>query len=149
MPVRSFALVAGIIFAIVGVLGFFPGLRTYPLATTHHLSVDSGAGYLFGLFPVNVLHNLVHLLIGIWGILASGRFDASRAFSRSIAVIYAVLTVFGFIPGLNNLFGLVPLWGNDIWLHALTAIVAAAFGWAPVTETYPRTSTSTRDIGNL
>jgi hypothetical protein len=40
-----------------------------------------------------------------------------------------VLTVAGFIPGLETMFGLVPLFQNDIWLHALFALVAAYFGW--------------------
>jgi hypothetical protein len=43
-----------------------------------------------------------------------------------------VLTVFGLIPGLNTLFGLTPLFGHDVWLHALTAIIAAWFGWKAV-----------------
>jgi hypothetical protein len=35
----------------------------------------------------------------------------------------------GLIPGLSTLFGLVPLFGHDVWLHALTAIIAAWFGY--------------------
>jgi hypothetical protein len=37
--------------------------------------------------------------------------------------------VAGLVPGLNTMFGLVPLFGNDIWLHALLAGIAAYFGW--------------------
>jgi hypothetical protein len=40
-----------------------------------------------------------------------------------------VLMIAGFIPGLSTMFGLVPLFGNDIWLHAVLAGVAAYFGW--------------------
>jgi hypothetical protein len=47
----------------------------------------------------------------------------------SLAVIFGVLTVMGLIPGLNTVFGLIPLFGHDIWLHALTAIAAAYFGF--------------------
>jgi hypothetical protein len=35
----------------------------------------------------------------------------------------------GLIPGLNNLFGFIPLHGHDVWLHAGTAAIAAYFGW--------------------
>ena len=35
----------------------------------------------------------------------------------------------GLIPGLNTTFGLIPIFGNDVWLHALTALIAAYFGW--------------------
>ncbi len=46
-----------------------------------------------------------------------------------MAIIYAVLVVAGLIPGLNTMFGLVPLFGNDIWLHVILAVPAAYFGW--------------------
>ena len=61
--------------------------------------------------------------------MASRGLGASVSYARGVAVIYAVLTVMGFIPPLDVTFGLIPLFGNDIWLHALLAIVAAYFGW--------------------
>ena len=94
--------------------------------------MTSGYGYLLGLFPINLLHNLVHLAIGVWGVLAYRSFPAARLYARGLAVIYGVLTVFGLIPGLNTLFGLTPLFGHDVWLHALTAVIAAWFGWKAV-----------------
>jgi hypothetical protein len=57
-------------------------------------------------------------------------------------VVYAVLTVAGLIPGLNTLFGLVPLFGHDIWLHALITIAAAYFGFARAADTETVTSTA-------
>lgn len=130
MLTRYFALAFGVIYLLVGILGFIPGLMT-PM-TDPPLAVNAAYGRLFGLFPVNVVHNIVHLALGAWGIVAYRTFVASRAYSRSLAVIFAVLTIFGLIPGLSTLFGLAPLFGHDIWLHALTAIVAAYFGWAAV-----------------
>jgi hypothetical protein len=130
MRIRQFALIIGAIFTVAGIAGFIPGLnQMHYSATEHGLMVETAYGYLFGLFPVNVLHNLVHLGIGIWGLVASRDTLPSRAFSRSLAIIYGLFAVMGLIPGLNNVFGLVPLWGHDIWLHALTAIPAAYFGW--------------------
>jgi uncharacterized protein DUF4383 len=43
--------------------------------------------------------------------------------------VYAVLLVMGLIPGLDTVMGLVPLHGNDVWLHAGIAAVAAYFGF--------------------
>lgn len=129
MRARYFALIAGIVYLVVGIIGFIPGLTTAPGAGAPSIAVPTSYGYVFGLFPVNILHNVVHLLIGLWGILAYRSFGASRGFSRSVAIIYGVLTIMGLIPGLDTVFGLVPLFGNDIWLHAITAIVAAYFGW--------------------
>jgi hypothetical protein len=86
-------------------------------------------GYELGLFPVNVLHNIVHLLFGIWGILAARSLGGARTYFRAVAIIYALLTVMGLVPALYTTFGLIPIYGNDVWLHALLAIVAAYFGW--------------------
>jgi hypothetical protein len=79
---------------------------------------------------VNVLHNVVHLLFGVWGMIAAASIDASRTYARSVAIVYAVLTLLGLIPATNTAFGLVPIYGNDVWLHALLAGVAAYFGFA-------------------
>lgn len=127
MSTRYYALIMGIIFAVIGVAGFIPGLLS-PLEEP--LAVEALSGRLLGLFPVNVLHSLVHLLFGVWGIAAYRSYAGARNYSRVVAISYAVLTVFGFIPGLHTLFGLVPLHGNDIWLHALIALSAAYFGFA-------------------
>jgi Domain of unknown function (DUF4383) len=133
MKTRYYALIMGIIFAVIGVAGFIPGLLT-PHDPPADLAVNSLSGNLLGLFPVNILHSLVHLLFGIWGIAAYRSFTGARAYAKSVAVIYGVLTIMGFIPGLSTVFGLVPLYGNDIWLHALIAISAAYFGFM-ATET--------------
>ena len=129
MTTRTFALLYGIVFLLIGVAGFIPGLVGAPHANHPDLAVDSGYGQLLGLFPVNVLHNVVHLLFGIWGIVAYGGAARAVAYARWVAILYGVLTIAGFVPGLSTLFGLVPLFGNDIWLHALLALIAAYFGW--------------------
>jgi hypothetical protein len=128
LTTRNFAMILGAIYVIVGVAGFVPAFLTAP-AGGPTLRLDQGYGYLFGLFPVNYLHSVVHLAVGVWGLLAARTFDAARTFSASIAIIFAVLTVMGLIPVLDTTFGLIPLFGHDIWLHALTAIVAAYFGF--------------------
>lgn len=128
MNTRTFALIFGIVFVAVGVAGFVPGL-VQPANDVHGLSIDTDHGQLLGLFPVNTLHNIVHLLFGLWGLAASRSLGGAVTYFRGVAIIYAVLTIAGFIPGLDTMFGLVPLYGNDIWLHALLALAAAYFGW--------------------
>lgn len=129
MPTRYFALIAGLAYILAGLLGFFPGTVQAPVSGDPDVSVVGSWGYLLGLFPVNVLHNLVHLALGIWGVIAYRDFLAARGYARGLAIIYGVLAVMGLIPGLRTMFGLAPIFGNDIWLHAVTAIVAAFFGW--------------------
>jgi hypothetical protein len=106
-----------------------------PAPEGHQLAVDMSHGYLLGLFPVNVLHNVLHLLIGAWGLLSSRSLSAARTYARGLAIFYGLLAVLGLIPHTNALFGLVPIHGHDVWLHAGSAPVAAYFGFmAPATD---------------
>lgn len=138
MGARYFALIAGIAYVLVGLMGFIPGLVAAP-GTGPDIAVDAGYGYLLGLFPVNVLHNLVHLAVGIWGLLSYRSISGARAFSRGLAIFYGVLTLMGLFPVLNTTFGLIPIFSHDIWLHALTAAIAAYFGFSK-----PQREASTR-----
>lgn len=124
--IRTFALVMGIVFLAVGVLGFIPALLS---PATEPIAVETLYGRLLGLFPVNVLHSLVHALFGVWGLIAYRTLSHSVTYAQVVGVSYAVLTVMGLIPALNTLFGLVPLYGHDIWLHAVIAIAAIYFGF--------------------
>jgi hypothetical protein len=129
--VRYFALVYGIVFLLVGIAGFVPGLVVSP-EESPNLTIDTGFGRLFDLFAINVLHNLVHIVFGVWGLAAYRSLSNARLYARSVAVIYAILAVMGLIPLLNTTFGLIHLYGHDVWLHVVLAAVAAYFGWAPV-----------------
>jgi len=142
MTVRTFALIAGIAYLAAGILGFVPQLLSPPPADAPQVGITAFYGYLLGLFPVNFMHNLVHLAIGAWGIAASRAAAGARAYAKSLAVIYGILTVMGLIPGLNTMFGLAPIHGHDVWLHAATAIVAAYFGWVARTTTIAETRTA-------
>lgn len=135
MATRWFALAIGVFYVLIAILGFIPGVLSEP-APEPAVTVDTLYGRLLGLFPVNILHTIVHLIVGIWGVVAYGRYASARTYSRTIAVIFGVLAIMGLIPGLNTVFGLIPLFSHDIWLHAVTAILAAYFGWvaAPATE---------------
>jgi hypothetical protein len=137
MSIRYFALVYGIVFLLIGLAGFFPAFVTPMTPADPGLMLNAGAGHLFGLFPVNLLHNLVHVAFGIWGLVAWRRIDASIGYARGVAIIYAVLFVMGLVPGLWTAFGLVPLHGNDVWLHLLLAAVAAYFGYFARTTIEP------------
>lgn len=128
---RTVARVFGIVYLLVGVLGFIPALQQP--AEGPHVLVGTTVN-LLGLFPINAVHNLVHILIGLGGLVAAGSIAGARSYFRTLAVLYAVLAVFGVIPATNTLFGLAPLSGLDIGLHALTAIVAAYFGWGVRSE---------------
>ena len=128
--IRTFALIFGIVYVLLGILGFVPGLNDMYHENLKPIMVDSFYGRLLSLFPVNLMHNIVHIAIGAWGILAwRTGVGASRTFGKVLAIVYGLLAVLGLIPQTNTLFGLAPIFGHDIWLHALSAIVAGYFGF--------------------
>ena len=127
--VQNFALLFGIVYALVGALGFVPGLLQPAPAEAPVLVVDTSYGYLLGIFPVNALHNLVHILTGLMGIVGSRVARSAQLYSRSVAIIFGVLTIMGLVPGLNTTLGLIPIFGADVVLHALTTLAASYFGW--------------------
>jgi uncharacterized protein DUF4383 len=81
-------------------------------------------GLLLGLFYVNWLHSLTHLLIGVAGLATYRSLSAAKAYTLAIGVAYAVLFVLGLIFCVTFLGGLLPLNGWDNVLHLLTALAA-------------------------
>ena len=124
--VQKAALIAGIVFLVVGLAGFIPGLTTNysALAFAGH---GSGA-LLLGIFQVSVLHNLVHLLYGVAGIA----FAASRLGSRNYLVIggivYAVIWLYGLFFGGDHPANFVPVNSADNWLHLFLAAAMILLG---------------------
>ncbi len=125
MTTKTAALVFGVVFAVVGFVGFVPAS---PPPDAPPLTMEHGHGMALGMFPVNTLHNIVHLLFAALG-LAAWAGGWARGYFQLLAVSYAVLTVMGLIPAMNTTFGLIPIWGNDVWLHGAVAIAAAYFGF--------------------
>jgi len=129
MNTRTFALVWGIVFLGLAATGLIPGLLQEPHAGDPDLAVDAMHGRALVIFPENILHTLVHLLFGVWGLMASRDWGKAKAYAKAVAIIYAVFVIMGLVPGLDTTFGLVPLHDNDVWLHLLLAVPAAYFGF--------------------
>jgi len=126
MTTRQFALVLGLGFVVAGIAGFFPTSADPPAGLTQ----THGFGHALGILPVNTLHNAVHLLFGVLGILASrGMLMSARGFAQLVAVAYALLAILGLLPATENTFGLIPIYGADVWLHAIIAVLAGYFGF--------------------
>ncbi len=127
MTTRQFALVLGLGFIVAGLAGFFPTPADPPAGLTQ----THGFGHALGILPVNTIHNVVHILFGVMGILASrGSLMSARSYAQFVAIVYALLVVLGLLPQTNTTFGLIPLYGADVWLHAIIAAAAAYFGFA-------------------
>ncbi len=129
MLTRYFALLLGIAFVLAGVGGFVPGVTQPVPSDAPVLSIGTSYGLLLGLFPINLVHNLIHFGFGVWGLAAYRTEAESRTFARGMAMILTVFTLMGLLPALSTAFGLLPLFGHDIWLHGLEAVIAVYLGW--------------------
>ncbi len=125
-PVQVAAAIVGIVFLIIGVLGFIPGVTTNYGSMTfagHH-----SAAQLLGVFQVSVLHNIVHLLFGIAGVV----FARTRATARNYlvwgGVIYLVLWIYGLLIGRQTAANFIPVNVADNWLHLGLGIVMITLG---------------------
>lgn len=118
--VQRVAQIFGWIFIIVAVLGFF--------VSRGSMEADvEMAPRVLGLFPVNLLHNLVHLAFGVWGVMAARAWASAKTYCQAAGVIYLVLAALGFV--VPDTFGLIPIGGNDIWLHVVLGVALAYFGF--------------------
>lgn len=113
---KSAAVLFGIVFLVVGVLGFVPGV------TNDHM--------LLGIFHVNAAHNVVHLLSGavaLWAGLTSTAY--ARTYFRVFGLVYALVAVLGFVVKDGMLLGLISNNMADTWLHVAIAVAALALGF--------------------
>jgi len=136
-PLQIAALGSGVLFLLVGVLGFVPGLTTdYSELTFAGQESDA---MLLGIFKVSILHNIVHLLFGALGILAARTIRDSRTFLVGGGIVYLVLTVYGVAIDHGSDANFVPINTADNWLHLVLAIGMIGAGVA-----LGRTRTRTR-----
>ena len=127
MSLKQIAIIFGIVFVVVGVLGWVP-------------AVNPG-GKLLGIFDVNPAHNVVHLATGVLAIIvgASGE-KPSRVFFQVFGVIYALVAVLGFFSGDQPLLGIVANNAADAVLHVVIAVVALYLGFGMKAEAPATTS---------
>ena len=124
--VQKAALAVGIIFLAVGVLGFIPGITTNYNALAIY-SHESDA-LLLGVFQVSILHNIVHLLFGIAGLVLARTVSGARNYLVWGGAIYLVLFVYGLIVGQTSAANFVPVNTADDFLHLVLGVGMIALG---------------------
>jgi hypothetical protein len=124
---RASAAVVGIVFLLVGALGFVPGITTDYDSMTF-ADHESGAE-LLGIFQVSVLHNIVHLLFGVGGLWAATQARLVAPVLFASATIYGVLTIYGIVIDKESSANFVPVNSADNWLHLVLTIGLAGLGW--------------------
>jgi len=116
---KSIALVFGIVYTLVGLVGFIPAVGG---------SLSMAPSVLLGIAPVNILHNVVHLIIGICGLTMAQTEEQAGTFCKTFGVVLLLIGVVGFIA--PNPLGLLPIGGGDIWIHLVSGAVLAYAGFA-------------------
>lgn len=128
MNPRPFATIAGLILLALGICGFVPPL-TPPETDPLRVAAGVGGPQLLGVFPSSFVLAAVHAALGLWGLFGGTRLGRAVLFSRGAGFIFLALTAMGTIPGADTLFGLAPLYGNNLLLHGPLAILGFLFGW--------------------
>lgn len=118
--IQRAAFVLGWVLVALGIIGF--------VTSPSNMSRNSAeAAHIFGLFPVNIIHNVLHLTWGVWGIAASQWPSTARRFARISGVVYVLLAIYGIFS--TSFLGLFPIGSNDVWLDATLGIVLGYFGY--------------------
>ncbi len=119
---KPFAQVLGAVLLLVGILGFVPALAP--------------GGKLLGIFAVDAIHNVIHLLSGVVGLIAgsaaAGRY--ARAYAGIFGAVYALVTVVGFVQG-TTVLGLISVNLADNLLHTAIALASLAVFFAAAGRT--------------
>ena len=107
---KKVALVFGVVFTLIGLLGFVPGVTTD--ADGHQL--------LLGLFMVDAVHNVVHLASGVLGLVAAANDKYAKWYLVGFGAVYALVTVIGFFT--SPVLGFLHVNTADNWLHLVLAV---------------------------
>jgi Domain of unknown function (DUF4383) len=125
-----FALVFGAVYLLIGILGFVvTGFDGFAAESYNEKLI---------VFPVNPLHNIVHLAIGAVWLGASSRHATAKSANLGIGAAYALVAVLGF-AGVLNFLAIRDAASADNWLHLATAVLAIYFGTAGAEGTRPAT----------
>jgi Domain of unknown function (DUF4383) len=120
------SLAVGAAFLLVGILGFIPGIT----ANYDQLSFAShhSDALLLGIFQVSVLHNIVHLLFGVAGLVLARSRATARSYLIWGGVIYLVLWLYGMVIGHESPANFVPVNSADNWLHFVLGVAMLGLG---------------------
>ncbi len=125
--IQRAAMLFGIIFLVVGILGFIPGITT----NYDNLTVfDDEGAKLLGIFGVNILENIAHLLFGVLGLWAASSSATSKNYFVGVGVAYLALWVYGLIiPEHDSAANFLGLNNAAHWLHFVLGVTMIAIGF--------------------
>ncbi|MDQ4504195.1 DUF4383 domain-containing protein [Sinomonas sp. ASV322] len=124
--IQLLAMGAGVVWALVGIFGFIPGL-TQDYSSLKFLGPDSHA-MLFSVFQTSMLLNIVQLVIGVVGIVMGRSAAGARRYLMWFGGLLAVLAIYGFVTGTSaaNVFASTMV---DNWMLIVLGLLMAGSGW--------------------
>ncbi len=125
-PIQVAAMVLGVVFLLVGIAGFIPGI------TTHYdrlSSFDGEGALLLGLFGINWLESVgVHVLYGVAGLASAGSARASRSYFLVGGAVYIVFWIYGLVIDLDSSANFIGINVAANWLHFALGVVMIGIG---------------------
>ena len=115
---KTMAWVVGMVFVLLGILGFIPN----PIVGME------------GVFMTNAAHNIIHLVSGIYLIIAAMQsIRAAKMAFKVVGIVYLLVTILGFLTigasGMGSLLGLVSMNAADNYFHLVLTAVFLALGF--------------------
>jgi Domain of unknown function (DUF4383) len=126
MNTKNAAILFGVVFLLVGALGYFPNPIVGPT----------------GIFLTNPLHNIVHIASGIVLLLGAYTGLGSQLALRIVGVVYGLVAICGFFMVMNGMMMGVAINDADKWLHVALAAVILLAGFALPGEASARRATA-------
>ena len=133
-PAQYLALAVGVAYLLVGLAGF--------AVTGFDGFADPDGDLLLGIFEVNPLHNIVHLLIGGAGVALWSQLDRARIYGWLLAVGYGATFVYGlFVAETDEPANFLALNNPDNWLHLVSALLGLVIALWPADRATTGTAT--------
>lgn len=114
---KKVSMVFGVVFLLIGLLGFVPGITT---------TNSDGMQMLLGVFMVDALHNSIHLVSGLLGLWGAMNDKYAKWYLVGMGVVYALLAIIGFFD--TGLLGITMTNTADTWLHLVLAVALLGAG---------------------
>jgi hypothetical protein len=136
MHTKNFALIAGLAMAMMGLIAFLPTLNV--VEGLPPIYVNTSYGMFLDIFPMNIFNKLILIVFGITGVAAYMTAHRSLHFSIMYSKIVfwsmGALAILGLFPETNTLFGYWPLFGFEIIVHGLFALLGGYYGYVATRE---------------
>jgi hypothetical protein len=112
---KAAAIIAGILFALLGIAGFIPALCP--------------GGLLFGVLTFHEIQGIVYIATGVLGLLLGfGGAPSARTFFRIFGIVYALIAILGFMHVSGASMGIEMNTADNV-LHAVLAAIGIAAGF--------------------